>query len=214
MLSNQHYQHRANQKLRSWANAVFQNRGVCGQAGSFIPLPLPRPFFFFCSGPNFLDEHARKRLLRRLLTDHLRLLAFAAKLCTSSGVKLLRWLPDWLPTTTGFCCETLHQFWCETFTVIAWRTTYDYWLLLRNFAPVLVWNFYGDCLTDYLRLLAFAAKLCTSSGVKLLRWLPDWLLTTTGFWCETLIVWRHTIMASWLQKKWVSKIKLRMTSSY
>ena len=85
------------QKLRSWANAVFQNRGVCGQAfpslpspspsffffalvptfstnsrgnacyaGYFIPLPLPRPFFFFCSRPNFLDELARKRLLRRL----------------------------------------------------------------------------------------------------------------------------------------------------
>ena len=36
--------------------------------GSFIPLPLPRPFrfFFFCSRPNFLDELARKRLLRRL----------------------------------------------------------------------------------------------------------------------------------------------------
>ena len=32
MLSNQHYPHRANQKLRLWANAVFQNRGVCGQA--------------------------------------------------------------------------------------------------------------------------------------------------------------------------------------
>ena len=86
-------------------------------------------------------------------TDYLRLLGFAAKLCTSSGVKLLRWLPDWPRTTTGFCCETLHQFWCETFTVIAWLTTYDYWLLLRNFAPVLVWNFYGDCLTDYLRLM-------------------------------------------------------------
>ena len=118
-------------------------------------------------------------------TDYLRLLTFAAKLCTSSGVKLLRWLPDWLRTTNGFCCETLHQFWCETFTVISWLTTYDYWLLLRNFAPVLVWNFYCDCLTDYLRLLAFAAKLCTSSGVKLLRWLPDWLPTTTGFCCET-----------------------------
>ena len=149
-------------------------------------------------------------------TDYLRLMAFAAKLCTSSGVRLLRWLPDWPRTTTGFCCETFHQFWCEKFTVIAGLTTYDYWLLLRNFAPVLVWNFYGDCLTNYLRLLAFAAKLCTSSGVKLLRWLPDWLLTTTGFCCETfvVIVWRHTIMASWLQKKWVSKIKLKMTSSY
>ena len=106
------------------------------------------------------------------LTDRVRLLAFAAKLCTSSGVKLLRWLPDWPPTTTSFCCETLHQFWCETFTVIAWLTTYDYLLLLRNFAPVLVWDVYGDCLTDHVRLLAFAAKL--------LRWLSDdiplWLL--------------------------------------
>ena len=120
-------------------------------------------------------------------------------------------IPD-LHTTIGFWCETLHQFWCETFTVIAWLTTYDYWLLLRNFAPVLLWNFYGDCLTDHVRLLAFAEKLCTSSGVKLLRWLPDWLPTTNGFCCETFVVifWRHTIMASWLQKKWVSNIKLRM----
>ena len=49
-------------------------------------------------------------------------------------------IPD-LPTTTGFCCETLHQFWCETFTVIARLTTYDYWLLLRNVS--------GDCRTTY-----------------------------------------------------------------
>ena len=111
---------------------------------------------------------------------------FCLKLCTSSGVKLLRWLPDWQPRTTGFCCETFHQFWCETFTVITWLTTYDYWLLLRNFAPVLVWNFYGDYLTDYQRLLAFPAKLCTSSGLNLLRWLPDWLPRTTGFCCKTL----------------------------
>ena len=111
---------------------------------------------------------------------YIRLTAFAAKLCTSSGVKLLRWLPDGPRATTSFCCETLHQFWCETFTMIAWLTTYDYWLLLRNFAPVLVWNFYGDCLKDHVRLLAFAAKLCTSSGVKHLGWLSDdiplWLL--------------------------------------
>ena len=125
---------------------------------------------------------------------------FSAKLCTCSGLKLLLWLPDWLPTTTGFCCETLHQFWCETFTVIARLTTYDYWLSLRNFAPVLVWNFYGDCLTDYLRLLDFAAKLCTSSGVKLLQWLPDWLPTTTGFCCETLHqFWSETFtVIAWL----------------
>ena len=120
------------------------------------------------------------------LTDHVWLLAFAAKLCTSSGVKLLRWLPDRPPTTTGFCSETLHQFLCETFPVFAWLTTYDYWLLLRDFAPALVWNFYGDCLSDYLRLLAFAAKLWTSSGVKRLRWLPDWLPSITGFSRETL----------------------------
>ena len=124
------------------------------------------------------------------LTDYLRLTAFAAKLCTSSGVELLRWLLDWLRTTYGFCCETLHQFWCETFTVIAGLTAYDLRLLLRNFPPVLVWNVYGDCLTDCVRLMAFAAKLCTSSGVKLLRWLPDWprtaARTTIGFCCETL----------------------------
>ena len=46
VLSNQHYQHRSNQKLRSWANAVFQNRGVCGQAVPSFPSPFPIiPFF-------------------------------------------------------------------------------------------------------------------------------------------------------------------------
>ena len=54
------------QKLRSWANAVFQNRGVCGQAVPSFPSPFPVLSFFFCSRPNFLDELARKRLLRRL----------------------------------------------------------------------------------------------------------------------------------------------------
>ena len=134
------------------------------------------------------------------LTDRVRLLAFAAKLCTSSVLKFLRWLPDWLRLTTGFCCETLHQFWCETFTVIAWRTTYDYWLLMRNFAPVLVWSLYGDCLTHYLRLLAFYAKLCTSSGVKVLRWLANWPRATTGFCCKTLHqFWCETFTAiAWL----------------
>ena len=55
VLSNQHYQHRTNQKLRSWANAVFQNRGVCEQAFSSFPSPsLIIPcFFFFCSRPTF-----------------------------------------------------------------------------------------------------------------------------------------------------------------
>ncbi len=177
------------------------------------------------------------------------IMTFAVKLCTSAGVKLLRWLSDdtrpWLllwnfaPVlvwnfcgdclTTydyDFCCETLHQFWCETFAVIVWRhTTMTFavklctsagvkllrwlsddtrpWLLLWNFAPVLVWNFCGDCLTTYdydfccetlhqfwcetfavivwwHTNMNFAVKLYTSSGVKLLRWLSDdirpWLL--------------------------------------
>ena len=41
MLSNQHYPHCANQKLRSWANAVFQNREVCEQAVPSFPSPSP-----------------------------------------------------------------------------------------------------------------------------------------------------------------------------
>ena len=77
--SNQHYQQRANQKLRSRANAVFQNRGVCGQA--FPSLPSPSPVIpFFCSRPNVLDELARKRLLRRL----------AGYTCTALTIKLDR----------------------------------------------------------------------------------------------------------------------------
>ena len=41
-----------------------------GRRQAFPSLPSPSPvisFFFFCSRPNFLDELARKRLLRRLL---------------------------------------------------------------------------------------------------------------------------------------------------
>ena len=89
------------------------------------------------------------------IPDCIRPLGFSAKLCTSSGVKLLRWSLDWSRMTIGFCCKTLHQFWWETVMVIAWSwlTTYDYWLLLGNFAPDLVWNFYGDRLTDHVRLL-------------------------------------------------------------
>ena len=49
MLSNQHYPHRANQKLRSWANAVFQNRGVCGQAVPSFPSPSSSPVIHFFS---------------------------------------------------------------------------------------------------------------------------------------------------------------------
>ena len=145
-------------------------------------------------------------------------ITFAVKLCTSSGVKLLRWLSDDI-YDYDFCCDTLHQCWCETFAVIVWRhTTMTFaailctssgvkllrwlsddirlWLLLWNFAPVLVWNFCGDCLMTYdydfrcetlhqfwcetfavivwrHTTMTFAVKLCTSSGVKLLRWLSD-----------------------------------------
>ena len=49
VLSSQHYQHRTNQKLRSWANAVFQNRGVCGQAVPSFPSPSPVILFFLLS---------------------------------------------------------------------------------------------------------------------------------------------------------------------
>ena len=108
----------------------------------------------------------------RFWTYCIRPLAFPAKLCTSSAVKLVRWLPDWLLETIGFRCETLRQFCVKLLRpVIAWLTTYDHWLLLRNFSPVSGVKFYGEYLTYYIRPLAFAAKLYTSSGVKLFRWL-------------------------------------------
>ena len=50
LLFNQHYQRRPSQKLRSWANAVFQNRGVCGEAFPSLPSPSPLiPFFLLSS---------------------------------------------------------------------------------------------------------------------------------------------------------------------
>ena len=61
MLSNQHYPHRANQKLRSWANAVFQNRGVCGQRVPSFPSPS-HVIHFFPSCPSFLDEPREETL--------------------------------------------------------------------------------------------------------------------------------------------------------
>ena len=53
MLSNQHHLHCANQKLRSWVNAVFQNRGVCGQAVPSFPSPSPVIHFYFALVPAF-----------------------------------------------------------------------------------------------------------------------------------------------------------------
>ena len=73
---------RANQALRSLANAGFQNRGVCLQAFPSFPSPLPPPpsFIFWFSfhfsrdrnrkSPStvfFCSETKRKRLLRRLM---------------------------------------------------------------------------------------------------------------------------------------------------
>ena len=60
VLSNQHYQHRTNQKLRSKSWGLWASV-------SFFPLPLPcHSIFFFALVPTFLDELGRKRLLRRL----------------------------------------------------------------------------------------------------------------------------------------------------
>ena len=112
----------------------------------FLCVILLIHFLFNCASILWLKDisrpsHDEVKLLR-WSPDYIRRLAsklaFAAKLYTSSSVKLLRWLPDWLHTTIRFCYETFDQFWCETFTMIARLTTYDRWLLLRNFAPVLV----------------------------------------------------------------------------
>ena len=191
----------------------------------------------------FCRESFTVNVLRQLT------LAFAANLCGSSVMNLLRWMPydnwQWLllrifaavlsrifygecltTTDNGFCCESLRQFCRESFTVNALRQltmafaanlcdssvanllrwmSYDnwHWLLLRIFAAVLSWIFYGECLTttdngfcceslrqfcresftvNALRQLtmAFAANLCGSSVANLLRWMSydnwHWLL--------------------------------------
>ena len=120
-------------------------------------------------------------------------MAFAANLCGSSVANLLRWMPydnwQWLllrifaavpsrifygechtTTDNGFCCESLRQFFRESFTVNAlrqltmafaanlcgssfanllrWMPYHNWqWLLLRIFAAVLSRIFYGECLT-------------------------------------------------------------------
>ena len=53
VLSNQHYLHHTNQKLRAWANTVFQNRRVCRQAFPSFPSPSPVILFFFALVPTF-----------------------------------------------------------------------------------------------------------------------------------------------------------------
>ena len=46
LLFNQHYQHRTNEKLRSWANAAFFFCGVCC-GKRFLLYPPPPPLFLF-----------------------------------------------------------------------------------------------------------------------------------------------------------------------
>ena len=68
VLSNQHNHHRANQKLHSWANAVFQNCGVCGQAFPSFPFPSPViPFFLFSSQ---LSRRTRAEMLATQATNY------------------------------------------------------------------------------------------------------------------------------------------------
>ena len=56
--------------------------------------------------------------------------------------------------------------------------TYRHQTTIVQHKVTCLYRWLSDCKTNhswltYVRLLAFAAKLCTSSGVKLLRWLPD-----------------------------------------
>ena len=68
VLSNQHNHHRANQKLRSWANAIFQNCGLCGQAFPSFPFPSPViPFFLFSSQ---LSRRTRAEMLATQATNY------------------------------------------------------------------------------------------------------------------------------------------------
>ena len=56
--------------------------------------------------------------------------------------------------------------------------TYRHQTTIVQHKVTCLYRWLSDCKTNhswltYVRLLAFAAKLCTSPGVKLLRWLPD-----------------------------------------
>ena len=84
ILSNQHHPHRANQKLHSPTNAVFHNRGVCGQAVPSFPSPSPVIHFFFCSCSSFLDEPQEETL------------AMQANWVWSSLIEFDNWMFNWL----------------------------------------------------------------------------------------------------------------------
>ena len=206
-------------------------------------------------------------------------MTFAVKLCTSAGVKLLRWFSDnirpWLLlwnfapvlvwnfcvdclTTDGqpwlllwnfapalvwnfcgdflttydhdFCCETLHQFWCETFALIVWRPTdnhdfccetlHQFWC--ETFA-VIVWR---------RMTMTFAVNLCISSGVKLLQWLSDdmWLWLLLRYFAPVLVwnfcgycltTYKHDFCWVDLEREWfqfhlmeTANLMLSLCSSY
>ena len=71
--------------------AGAKKKGGRGRRRGVIPLPLPR-HSFFCSRPNFLDELARKRLLRRLLANERNSWVLLAKnvasVCTGLNTEL------------------------------------------------------------------------------------------------------------------------------
>ena len=112
VLSNQHYQHPTNQKLSSWANTVFQNHGVCGQAFPSLPCPSPSPVipFFCCSRPNVHDELAQKRLLRRLVK-----LQFQVSVFT-----LITWLSSFFSWQTVQQCFLPPTKVCVSLTAVYW----------------------------------------------------------------------------------------------
>ena len=66
---NQHYQHRTNQKLCSCSNAVFQNRGVCGQAFPSLP---PSPSFLVFSLSSHFSRRTRAETLSTLACENIR----------------------------------------------------------------------------------------------------------------------------------------------
>ena len=72
LLFNQHYQHHTNQKLRCWAYAVFQNRGVCGQAFPFLPSPSPVIPCFLLSSQLSRWTHAETLAMQVMVTRNLR----------------------------------------------------------------------------------------------------------------------------------------------
>ena len=88
VLSNQHYQYRTNQKLRSWASAVFQNRGVCGQAVPSFSSPSPVLSLFLLSSQ--LSRRTREETLATQATvSSTRLFGLGSKSYRSNTQRML-----------------------------------------------------------------------------------------------------------------------------